>query len=238
MPAYPITPAWSYPVIRTLQFATRIGRGEDGTEQRWPLHTGRASWTLSYPRLTPAERDILLAFFESSKGSFDQTFDLSLNGTTFTGCHFDADKFAVAERNPLQYSATVTIRQVTRAADTGSLPADFPALASGARMQRPYIHERNFDTIAVRTEGGRFTRYRRSTSLRVWSAGGPVLTDADALAIWDMFRLARGRWATFHFTDPESLTEYTSCRFAEDEIEWRYLDPRVNEVEVQVAQFA
>lgn len=238
MATYPASPAWSYPLTRTLEFETRIGRGEDSTEQRWPLHTGRESWTLAYPRLTLAERDILLAAFEAAKGSYDATLDFVFGGTTFTGCHFDPDKFSVVERNPLSWSASVTIRQVIRAADTGALPADFPALSSGALMQWPYMHDRAFDTVAVRTEGWRFAWYRRGTSLRVWSAGGAVLTDADALAIWDMFRRARGRWATFHFTDPDSLTEYTSCRFAEDKLEWRYIEPRVNAVEAQIAQFA
>ena len=228
---------WSYPLTRTLEFDTRIGQGDDGTEQRWPLHTGRESWALTYPRLTLAERDILLAFFEACKGSFDQAFDFVFAGTTYTGCYFDADKLQVVERNPLQWSASVTIRQVTRAADAGSLPADFPALASGARLQRPYTLEWNFDTVAVRTEGGRFSRYRQGAPFRIWSAGGAVLTDDDAVAIWDMFRLARGRWATFHFADPDSLTEYTSCRFAEDKIERRYLEPRVNAVDVTIQQF-
>jgi len=237
MPAYPTAPAWSYPLVRMLEFETRIGTGENGAEQRWPLHTGRESWTLTYPHLTLTERDILLAFFEASKGAYDQTFDFVFGGVTYSGCHFDADKFSVVERDPLRWSASVTIRQVLRTADTGSLPADFPVLASGARMQRPYLHERTFDTVAVRTEGGRFVWYRRASGLRIWSAGGPSLSDADALAIWDMFRLARGRWASFHFTDPDSLTEYMSCRFAEDKIEWKYLEPGVNEVEVQIAQF-
>lgn len=237
MAAYPTSPAWSYPLTRTLEFETRIGQGEDGTEQRWPLHTGRESWMLSYPRLTLEERDILLAFFETSKGSYDHTFDFVFAGTTYAGCHFDADRLPVVERNPLQWSASVTIRQVTRASDVGTLPADFPALTSGAMMQRPYSHERTFDTVAVRTEGGRYVWYRRGTSLRVWSAGGPALIDDDAAAIWSMFALARGRWGTFHFTDPDSLTEYTSCRFAEDKIERRYLEPRVNAVDVTIQQF-
>ena len=237
MPAYPTTPAWSYPVIRTLQFATRIGRGEDGTEQRWSLHTGKESWALTYPRLTLVERDDLLTFFEASKGAFDHTFDFTFNGTTYAGCHFDADKLQVIERDSLSPAAVVTIRQANRAADVESLPADFPVLTSGARMQRPYTYERGFDTKAVSTEGGRFAWYRRAASLRVWSAGGPSLSDADAAAIWSMFSLARGRWASFHFTDPDSSVEYTSCRFAEDQIERRYVEPAVNVVEVQIEQF-
>lgn len=236
MSAYPSSPVWSYPVTRTLEFQTGIAVGQNGAEQRWMLHAGQESWTLTYPRLKLSERDSLLAFFDTCKGSFDQTWDFVFAGTTYTGCYFDADKFSAVESAPGMWAATVTIRQVLRAPDAGTLASDFPALSSGARAQFPFTHDHGFDTVSVKTEGGRFAWYQRATSLGMWSVGGPALLDSEAQVIWDFFKLARGRYASFAFTDPDSGTRVTNCRFAADRIEWRYNDARQNSIQAQVQQ--
>jgi hypothetical protein len=74
--------------------------------------------------------------------------------------------------------------------------------------------------------------------LRTWTAGGGALTDAEAAAIWSMFKLACGQWRSFGFTDPDSSTRYASCRFAADSIDWRILGPNQNAVVVTIQQLA
>lgn len=234
MAAYPLTPAFGYPVVRTLEFRTQILEGENGTEQRWALATGEERWALTYPRLTLTQRDTLITAFDAAKGSFDQTLEFTFNGTTYTGCHFDSDKFSAVENRIGQWAVNVTLRQVSRAADTGELPADFPALSTGSKVQIPFTHEHDFLNETVRTEGGRFAWNRKATAVRRWSAGGTVLTDAEAQAIFDVFRLAGGRLKTFGFTDPDSAVRYASCRFASDSIEWRYVQKGVSAVQVQI----
>lgn len=236
MAAYPTSPMWSYPVTRKLEFETTIAAGPTGIEQRWPLHAGRESFELSYPRITLAQRDLLLAAFGAAKGSYDGTFTLSFLGTTYERLYLDSDELLFEEREPGVWSATVTLRQVRRTPDTGTLAADFPALTSGARVQYPYTHGQKFDTVAVGTEGGRYSYYNRAASLRLWSAGGPGLSDSEADAIWSMFSRARGRWGSFHFTDPDTAVEYTACRFATDSLERQYQAYNLNSLRTQIQQ--
>src|SRR5436190_57492 len=115
MSAYPTSPAWNVPVTRTLTFNTSIFTGDDGTEQRSMIHAGRASWLLSYNRLTLAQRDVLMAAFQTAKGSFDQTLTLSFLGTTYTGVYFDSDELSFVENEPTVYSGSVKLCQVQRA---------------------------------------------------------------------------------------------------------------------------
>lgn len=198
-------------------------------------HAGRESFTLTYPRLTLTERNTLLTSFDAAKGSFDSTLTLSFLGNTYSNLYLD-DRISFVERTPNQFSANVKLSQALRSVDAGTLGSDFPTLTGGARMQYPYTHEHSFDTESVQTEGARWTWYNRAAALRTWSAGGPSLSDADALAIWNYFLLARGRFRSFQFTDPDSSTAYSSCRFATDSIEWRYVSPRVNALQVQIQQ--
>jgi hypothetical protein len=239
MSVYPTSnPAWSAPVVRSLKFQTGVGQGVNGTEQRWMLSTGVESWSLPYPHLSVAQRDTLLSLFESSRGAYDQTISLTFAGTVYAGLFFDGDSLEFTETDANVVAGTVKLSTAVRAADTGALPADFPVLGTGARMQRPYTHGKTFDTSAVRTEGGRYAYPRRAASLRTWTAGGGALTDAEAAAIWSMFKLACGQWRSFGFTDPDSSTRYASCRFAADSIDWRILGPNQNAVVVTIQQLA
>ena len=237
MATYPVSnPAWAVPVVRSLKFQTGIAQGVNGTEQRWMLTTGAESWSLSYPHLSVAQRNTLLTLFESSKGAYAQTVNLTFGGTNYTGLYFDGDSLAFTETDPNVCAGTVKLSTVVRAADTGTLLADFPALGTGAPMQRPYAYTRTFDTAAVRTEGGRYAYPRRSASLRTWTAGGPAITDAEAAAIWSMFKLAGGQWRSFGFTDPDSTTRYANCRFGSDSLDWRILGPNQNSIQATIQQ--
>lgn len=236
MAAYPTDPVWSFPVTRRLEFQTRIVRGESGTEQRWPLTVGRESITLEYPRITLAERDVLLAIFEAARGAADQTLTLALEGETLQDLYFDADKFSAEEFDQGQWRVRVVLGQVARAADLSAIPADFPVLSTGNRMQLPYTHEREYDTEVVETEGWRYTYSRRATPVQSWSVGGRSLSTTDARAIWNMFSAARGQWGVFGFTDPDTDVRHAACRFATDTLEWRMLGPDENVIEARIQQ--
>ena len=229
-------PSWAAPVVRSLKFQTGIGQGVNGAEQRWMLTTGVESWTLPYPHLTLAQRDTLLTLFESSKGGYDQAVSLTFLGTAYTGLYFDGDSLDFTETDANVFAGTVKLSTVSRAADAGAFLSDFPTLATGARTQRPYKHSRTFDTGSVRTEGGRYAYPQRSGSLRTWSAGGGALTDADAAAIWSMFKLAGGQWRAFGFTDPDSAVRYASCRFGSDALDWHILGPNQNSIQPTIQQ--
>lgn len=239
MPTFPTSPMWSYPVVRALAFETRVYAGKNGVEQRSMIHPGRESWTLAYERLSLAERNTLIAAYEGVNGP-EQTFDFPFLGTTFANCYFDADQFTAVENAPTVIQVpSLKICQITRAADTDALPADFPALStSGCPLQLPYTHMRTFDTVSVLTETGRSANAKRAASLRTWTAGGPAITFDEAQDIWDMFRLAGGRFRSFGFTDPDSGTRYANCRFGSDTLEWRMVGAGHNAVQVTIQELA
>lgn len=236
----PLTTGTSFrtPLVRKLEFQTGIARGLDTTEQRWAITPGDESFQLLYQDLSTTERNQLLTFLESTKGPFDDTWDFVFQGVTFSHCYFDFDKIDFLEQAVTGLStAKIGIRQKRRAADTGTL-GTFPVLASGARMMLPYTHGRTWDVVAVRTEQNRSAWYNRSTGLRSWTVGGPTLIDADAQALWDHFRRARGKLTTFTMTDPDSGSTYPSCRYGSDSLEWQYNGPRNNQILTTVEQFA
>lgn len=218
MAAYPSAPAFNS-ITRTLEFSTKIVTGENGVEQRWPQTRGVESWTLGYTNKTLTERDAILSFFDSSKGSFAQDTSFTFDGTTYTGCYIDADSLICTENTPMRWSFSVTIRQVQRAADTGTFLDTFNVAA----VQLPYTHEHRFLNVIGRTEGGRYGWNKRATPCRYWAIGGDVLTDTEADVIWDQFRLAAGRWKTFRFADPDSHTTYNTCRFVDDTLSRVYV---------------
>ncbi|MCE5311159.1 MAG: hypothetical protein LLG20_26265 [Acidobacteriales bacterium] len=236
MPAYPASPQFSYPVVRRLEFQTRIVTGTNGTEQRWPLALGQESFTITYPNITLAERDSLLTAFVAAKGAYAQDLDFPFGSETFYNCYFDADSFQSVESTQGRCSVGVTLRQLPAAIDNDPYDADFPALATGHKMQLPYTLQAGFDTVVVKTEGGRFRYSNRAAALRTWSAGGSLLSNADAGAIFNLFKRTRGRWGLIHFTDPDSDVHYESCRFASDVLEWRYSGPDENAITVQIQE--
>ena len=238
MSDYPLIPAWTCPIARTLEFQTQVFKGDSSVEQRIMIHAGRQSWSLPYTKLSLADRDALLAAFEGAKGSYSQDLNLTFDGVVYTGCFFDGDELSFVESDPLVFNGTVKIGQVVRAPDAGALPGDFPLLGTGAPTQRPYTHARNFDTVSVRTEGGRFAFDKRPSSLRTWSVGGACLTTAEAQAIWDQFRLAAGQYRAFGYADFDSGVRYPSCRFGSDTLQWQILGPNQNSVQAQIRQLA
>lgn len=234
MPAYPVVP--HFPLTRGLAFQTRVVQYQNTTEQRWPLVAGSESWRLTHSGISLADRNLILGVFESVTGDRDETVDITLGSDTYTGYHFDAARLEFTERSQGRWDGSVPLRKTARTPDAQALPADFPVLSTGNRVQLPYTHGRAFENVSVATEGGRYAYARRSASMRTWSAGGASLSNADALAIWNMFSRARGRWAAFGFTDPDSGVRYASCRFAADTLEWRLVGPDENAIEVQIVE--
>lgn len=239
MSTYPTSnPAWGYPVVRSLKFDTRIALGTNGTEQRSMFSTGVESWSLPYSLISLTQRDTLLSLFESSQGAYSQAISLTFKGTTYTGLYFDGDVLEFTETDAARnrFGGTVKLSTVVRVADTGTMPTDFPLLATGARMQKPYTHGKTFDTASVRTEGGRYAYARRAASLRTWTAGGSAIGDTEAQAIWDMFRRACGSWRQFAFTEPDARVRVTKCRFAADSLDWRMVGPGQNSIAATIQE--
>lgn len=223
MPNYPNPPNWRFPVSRTITFDTEIITSDSGVEQRTSRSNGEETWSLPYSGLTLAQRDTLLTAFDTAKGQYASDITLTFGGVAFTGLAFDADELSASEDEE-GWSLTVKLRKSVRVADQGVLGA-FPTLEGGHVAQLPFTHTRSYGSVVVKTEGGRYSYSRHAYPNISWLVGGTCLTAADATAIWNHFLLARGRWATFTFRDPDDLTEYGSCRYAADELTLTYRGP-------------
>lgn len=103
---YPLTIAKRYPVA-VLKFT-------DGTEQRYRQAAGLNAFTLELSEITAAEKDAIVDFFETVKGSFDATWDLVLAGTTYGYMAFADDKIEATEGASGVWSMSVRLVQTRK----------------------------------------------------------------------------------------------------------------------------
>lgn len=103
---YPLTTAKRYPV-GVLKF-------DDGTEQRFRQCAGLNSFTLALDQITGDEKDAIVDFFETSKGSFDATWDLVIGATTYSYMAFADDKISATQGESGAWSLTVRLVQTRK----------------------------------------------------------------------------------------------------------------------------
>lgn len=103
---YPVTNAQRYPVT-VLQFTDR-------TEQRWRESAAVRKFVLELNGLTGAERDSIISFYETMKGGFDATWDLTLAGTLYSYLCFAEDSITVTEGIDRTWSMSIPIIQTRK----------------------------------------------------------------------------------------------------------------------------
>lgn len=96
---------------RTASYGTAVKAFEDGSEQRWRARKPIAQFTLRYKDIDGVDLSALRAFFLSTKGGFDATWDITIQGVTYAGCAFATDTFSFAEEKPNRASGTLPIIQ-------------------------------------------------------------------------------------------------------------------------------
>lgn len=100
---YPVSIAKRYPV-RVLQF-------DDGTEQRFRQSAAVQRLVLTLDGITGDEKDEIVDFFNTSKGSFDATWSITLGGNTYSYMAFDSDSLEAVEREENSWSMTIRLVQ-------------------------------------------------------------------------------------------------------------------------------
>lgn len=103
---YPLTAGQRYPA-RILQF------GDDG-EQRFRLSAPLRKFRLVYEQISAADVATVRTFFDSMKGAFDATWDLTIAGTTYSYLAFETDALVVTERSVNLFDIALDIRQVRK----------------------------------------------------------------------------------------------------------------------------
>lgn len=83
--------------------------------------------------------------------------------------------------------------------------------------QLPYTSKLSAVTCKAAGAGGvPYVYYHDANALRTWELQFGVLTAAEVTTLRTFFNTMGGAWDVFTFTDPDSLTDYTTCRFDGD----------------------
>lgn len=100
-----------YPTTLGLSYKTEVVQFVNDTEQRWATWPGLGDFELVFTDVDGYDLSTLLDFFRSTKGQFDATWTLVMNGATYNNCTFMQDDFTFTEAKPERYSVTFRCRQ-------------------------------------------------------------------------------------------------------------------------------
>ena len=103
-----------YPVTRDNRYRVQILKFDDGTEQRYRQSEGVARFTLSMSEITKTEKDSIVSFFNTCKGSFDATWDIVLGGTTYGYMAFADDAIKPTENESGKWSLNIQLVQTRK----------------------------------------------------------------------------------------------------------------------------
>jgi len=103
---YPVTIGKRYPVA-VLKFT-------DASEQRYRQSAAVSRFVLQIDQATRTEKDAISDFFETAKGSFDATWDLTIGGVLYSYLAFADDRMTVTESSNGIWSLTVNIVQTRK----------------------------------------------------------------------------------------------------------------------------
>lgn len=98
------------------------------------------------------------------------------------------------------------------------MPA-FPTLASGVSVCMPWTMRREYPNVhSDMPHGWRYSYNERGTPLHSFEIEYTGLSDADLQTLKDFWIARGGAYEEFTFTDPDTTTVHTKCRFVGDEL--------------------
>jgi hypothetical protein len=100
------------PLTLAVEFRTQVHRFRNGSEQRVAERRERARFLLSYTNLDGYDVSTLRDFWRSTKGGFDATWDITVDGVLYEGCAFEDDEFTATEPKAERYSVSLKVMQV------------------------------------------------------------------------------------------------------------------------------
>lgn len=100
-----------YPVTRSREYVTRVVQFADDSEQRWRVRPALARFTLEFTDINGYDLSEILAFWRSTKGRFDTTWQITIDGQTYQNMAFDSDDFSFIENRPNRYTVRLSCIQ-------------------------------------------------------------------------------------------------------------------------------
>lgn len=103
--------------------------------------------------------------------------------------------------------------------------------------QLPFAAKLRATTGKVQMPAGHeYAYYHDANALHSWDLEWPVLTAAEVATLRTFFDSMGGGWDAFTFTDPDTSTAYTKCRFDGD-FELTYNADDTYSLKLSIAEF-
>ena len=114
----------------------------------------------------------------------------------------------------------------------------YPTL-TGFTIQRPWAREKEYhNSHADMSHGWRYSFNLRATPLMRFIIEYPSLSETDFATLRTFFIDRKGSYEEFDFTDPETLTLHSKCRFAQEEMEINHRGYNENAIRVVIQEYA
>lgn len=116
--------------------------------------------------------------------------------------------------------------------------AAYPTFTSGVVVHRPWRYEREYKNVHNdMPHGFRYSYNLLATPLMRWIIEY-TFSDVDLVTMQAFWDSQFGGWDNITFTDPETGTVYTKCRFDMDSLVIRHVGPNQNAVTVVIQEHA
>ena len=86
-----------YPLTQGSRIPVQILQFSDFSEQRFKQSAELARFTLTLDDLSATDKATVVTFFETTKGSFDATWDITVSGSTYSYMAFASDELQCTE---------------------------------------------------------------------------------------------------------------------------------------------
>lgn len=102
-----------YPLTEGVQIPVGVLEYTNFTQQRFVAGKAIQRFNLVLEQVSKTSRDSLQTFFDSVKGGFDKTWDITVGGVLYENMVFETDAFVDREGDtPESWSITLPCRQV------------------------------------------------------------------------------------------------------------------------------
>lgn len=239
--AFPSTLIKPYGMTRRLRVIVNQMLCEDLTIERVLKYAQVFHmWELSWTTLTRTNRTTLDDFLKAVRGQYvgDITFTDPWDSVAYV-CRLGADSLPLQEAAYSRWAAKMMLIEVPGTYTPKAAVTAFPTLSTGAVVELPYTMDRRYHTVIKATLDGREKRYddfADANGLRVWSVGGDVLSDAEALALLNCWEGNYGPYRPMTFTEPEIGTNIAAAHFVETEITHTLVEYNANALRMTVEE--
>ena len=103
-----------YPLTRTASYLTRTLQFNNDKEQRWVVRPVLAKFALEYNEINATDLSTLKTFFDSCKGAYDSTWDITVGGVLYSYMVFEEDDWTATESKPNLWTVRLTLRQTRK----------------------------------------------------------------------------------------------------------------------------